>query len=82
MTPQERLVVLIDLITIKVIEFQNFGDPGADRYDFLEVCCRDWDQSGIDASKLSPPRLLYLIIQKEKDDYNFIQKFQTPQNYE
>jgi hypothetical protein len=30
MNPQERLVVLIDLITIKVIEFQNFGEPGAD----------------------------------------------------
>jgi hypothetical protein len=30
MTPLERLVVLIDFITIKVIEFQKFGEPGAD----------------------------------------------------
>ena len=30
MTPQERLIVLIDIITIKAIEFQNFGDLGAD----------------------------------------------------
>jgi hypothetical protein len=30
MTPQERLVVLIELFNIKVIEFQNFGEPGAD----------------------------------------------------
>jgi len=37
MTPQERLIVLIDLITIKVIGFQNFGEPGADRYDFQEL---------------------------------------------
>ena len=47
MTPLERLVVLIDLIiTIKAIEFQNFGKPGVHRYGFLEVCCRDSDQSG------------------------------------
>jgi hypothetical protein len=30
MPPQARLVVLIDVITIKVVEFQNFGGPGAD----------------------------------------------------
>jgi hypothetical protein len=47
MTPQHQLVVPIDLITIKEIEFQNFGKPGADGYDYLlEVCCRDWDQAG------------------------------------
>jgi hypothetical protein len=36
MTPQQRLVVLIDLITIKVIEFQNFAGFGADRSDLLK----------------------------------------------
>jgi hypothetical protein len=30
MTPQERVVVLIDLIIIKIIEFQNIGEPDAD----------------------------------------------------
>jgi hypothetical protein len=30
MTPQERQVVLFGLITIKVIEFQNFDEPDAD----------------------------------------------------
>jgi hypothetical protein len=30
MTPQNRLVVLTYLITIKVIEFQNFAESGAD----------------------------------------------------
>jgi hypothetical protein len=30
MNPQEGLVVIIDLITTKVIKFQNFGEPGAD----------------------------------------------------
>jgi hypothetical protein len=38
MTPQEGLVVIIDLITIKVIEFQNFGDPDGNLYDLLKVC--------------------------------------------
>jgi hypothetical protein len=28
--PQKGLVVIIDLITTKVIEFQNFAEPGAD----------------------------------------------------
>ena len=60
MTPQKRWVVLIELITIKVIEFQNFGEPGADRLDFLEGCCRDWNQSRIDVGKLSPPRLSFV----------------------
>jgi hypothetical protein len=46
MTPQKRWVVLIDLITTKVIKFQNFVKSGADGYVLLEVCCRDWDQSG------------------------------------
>jgi hypothetical protein len=41
MTPQHRLVVMIDLFTIKAIEFQNFGKPGADGYNLLEVCCRN-----------------------------------------
>ena len=31
MTPQNRLVVLTYLITIKVIEFQNLGEQGAER---------------------------------------------------
>jgi hypothetical protein len=30
MTPQERLVVLIDLIIIKIKEIQNFREPDAD----------------------------------------------------
>ena len=30
MTPQVRLVVLLRLITIKIVEFQNFSEPGAD----------------------------------------------------
>jgi hypothetical protein len=46
MTPQERLVVLIDIITIKVIEFQNFGGPGGNLYDLLKVCYQDWDHLG------------------------------------
>ena len=37
------MVVIIDLNTTKVIKFQNFGEPGADGYDLLEVCCRDSD---------------------------------------
>jgi len=46
MTPQKRLVVIIDLITTKVIKFQNFSEPGADGYVLLEVCRRDSDPSG------------------------------------
>jgi hypothetical protein len=46
MTPQHQLVVMIDLFTIKEIEFQNLSRPGADGNDLLEVCCRDSDQSG------------------------------------
>jgi hypothetical protein len=43
MTPQKRLVVMIDIITIKAIEFQNVVKPGADGYGLLEVGCRnDW----------------------------------------
>ena len=38
MTPQERWVVLIELITIKVIEFQNLGEPGA-YYSSILVDC-------------------------------------------
>jgi hypothetical protein len=30
MTPQEELVVTIDLVTTKVIKFQNFAESGAD----------------------------------------------------
>jgi len=30
MTPRKQWVLLIDSITIKVIEFQNFAKPGAD----------------------------------------------------
>jgi hypothetical protein len=29
MTPQEGWVVLIEIITIKVIEFQNFGEQAS-----------------------------------------------------
>ena len=43
MTPQKRLVELTNLITTKVIKFQNFADPGADCYDLMEVCSRDSD---------------------------------------
>jgi hypothetical protein len=35
MTPQKRWVVLIGLITIKFIKFQNFGKPGADWFNLL-----------------------------------------------
>jgi hypothetical protein len=41
MTPQNRLVVLINLITIKAIEFQNVVKPGADGYGLLEAGCRN-----------------------------------------
>ena len=42
MTPQEGLVVLIELSTTKCIEFQNLGQQGVNGYDFLEVGCRDF----------------------------------------
>jgi hypothetical protein len=29
MSPRKRLAVLVDLITIKAIEFQNLGEAGA-----------------------------------------------------
>jgi hypothetical protein len=41
MAPQKRLFVLIDIINIKAIEFQNFVKPGADGYGLLEVGCRN-----------------------------------------
>ena len=46
MTPQEGLFVIIDLITTKVLEFQNFAEPGVDGYDFLEVCCQGFGSIG------------------------------------
>jgi len=39
-------LLTIDLITTKVIKFQNFGEPGSDEYVLLEVCRRDSDPSG------------------------------------
>jgi hypothetical protein len=51
MTPQERLVVLIDIITTKAIEFQNFADhchhlPGTDHW---------------------PPSVRFAVIRADKD---------------
>jgi len=46
MTPQVRLVVLLRLITIKIVEFENFSEPGADGYVLLVGCFLDSDQAG------------------------------------
>jgi hypothetical protein len=50
---------LFNLITINIIEFQNFDEPGVDQYDLRKVCGWVWDQSGTDVGSLSRPRLLF-----------------------
>jgi hypothetical protein len=43
MTPQERWIVLIEIITIKVIEFQNFSEQAANfSFDINGCGKRPW----------------------------------------